>query len=174
MVRKGPVVSANTAPGSSICNFVLTENLIMDASTQVLVWICRDCGLHFPITESQARGTIWCDRCLLVESLRKQVGELQEEVARLRSIHTHEEFIENLHMETSKVEEQSSGRGLHLLATAGNRQCSTPAPNPLSLVMQNQCAALAMRGDESPPKVEEEKPCNPKAGSISAIAPKRK
>lgn len=37
MVRKGPVASVNTAPGSSICNFVMTENLIMDASTQVLV-----------------------------------------------------------------------------------------------------------------------------------------
>lgn len=33
------------------------------------------------------------------------MGELQEEVAKLRSIHTHRELIENLHMETSKVEE---------------------------------------------------------------------
>ncbi|XP_065272027.1 acetylcholinesterase-like [Emys orbicularis] len=54
--------------------------------------------------ESQAGGTIQCERCLLVEFLRKQVGELQEEVARLRSICAHEEFIDSIHMETSKAE----------------------------------------------------------------------
>lgn len=43
----------------------------MDASTQILVWISRDYGLYFPFTESQVGGTIQCERCLLVESLRK-------------------------------------------------------------------------------------------------------
>ncbi|XP_030405581.1 histone H4-like [Gopherus evgoodei] len=46
MVRKGRIASANAAPVSSTCDYIQTDRLTVDASTQILMWICRDHCLH--------------------------------------------------------------------------------------------------------------------------------
>lgn len=56
-----------------------------------------------PTEESQAGWNHSVERCLVVESLRKQVGEFQEDVC-LRSIRAHKDFISRMHMETSVME----------------------------------------------------------------------
>uniref|UniRef100_A0A8C8RI01 C2H2-type domain-containing protein n=1 Tax=Pelusios castaneus TaxID=367368 RepID=A0A8C8RI01_9SAUR len=177
---------ASTATVSSTCACIQTDILTMDISTQILAWTCKDCGLHFPLSDGQTGEIIQCDRCLLVESLRKQVGELQEEVARLRSIHALEKFLDSIHEETCKDEEtiqrqrtaatpsEKDGMaqaedGHWQLVTSGSRQCSTPAPIPPSVVVKNRYAAL-QTGDD----MEEEKPCTPEVGRITTITPRRK
>ncbi|KAM7138764.1 uncharacterized protein RBU57_016504 [Macrochelys suwanniensis] len=159
----------------------------MDASTQILVWFCRYCNLQFPLTDIQAGGTIQCDRCLLVESLRQQVEELQEEVARFWSIQIHEQFLDSVHVETAEVavpvhmtadtplvEEEMAQGGHWQLVTSGSRQCSTPAPNPATVVIGNRYALLDTGEKESPPTAEEEKPRTPKAGKSAATTANRK
>ncbi|XP_034632772.1 MMS19 nucleotide excision repair protein homolog [Trachemys scripta elegans] len=102
-------------------------------------------------SESQA-GDHPVREVLLVESLRKQVAELQEEVAGLRSSSAREEFLECIHMETSKAEDATqlqriavtppgqedmalSQEGYWLLVTSGSRQCFTPTPNPSTTIL---------------------------------------
>lgn len=41
---------------------------------------------------------ILCEMCLLVESLRKKIRELQEEVTRLCSIQQYEDFTDKMHI----------------------------------------------------------------------------
>uniref|UniRef100_A0A8C3H8J2 SGNH hydrolase-type esterase domain-containing protein n=1 Tax=Chrysemys picta bellii TaxID=8478 RepID=A0A8C3H8J2_CHRPI len=142
------------------------------------------CNFHLLI--SRLRGGIQRERCLLVESLRQQVGELQEEVARLRSIRIHEQFLDSVHVETAEVavpvhrtadtplvEEMAQG-GCWQLVTSGSRQCSTPAPNPPAMVIGNHYALLDTGDKESPPTVKEEKPHTPKAGRSVATTANRK
>uniref|UniRef100_A0A8C3IF96 SGNH hydrolase-type esterase domain-containing protein n=1 Tax=Chrysemys picta bellii TaxID=8478 RepID=A0A8C3IF96_CHRPI len=187
MVRKTCNTCASTASVSSTCACSQTERLSMDASTQILVWFCRDCNLQFPLTDIQAGGTIQCERCLLVESLRQQVGELQEEVARLRSSRIHEQFLDSVHVETAEVvvpvhrtadtplvEEEMTQGGHWQLVTSGSRQCSTPAPNPPAVVIGNHYALLDTGEKESPPTVKEEKPRTSKAGRSAVTTANRK
>ncbi|CAM5136094.1 unnamed protein product [Natator depressus] len=49
-----------------------------------------------------------------------------------------------------------------------------PYSHPPTMLMENPYAALARSDEESPPKVEEEKSCTPKAGRITATTPRRK
>ncbi|KAH1182045.1 hypothetical protein KIL84_009799 [Mauremys mutica] len=101
MVWKDHIASANTAPISSTCACIQTEPnhkcLYPDPGVDLQkLWPA------FPTHRKPGwGGTIQCERCPLVESLRKQMGELQEEVARLRSICAQEESIDSIHMETS-------------------------------------------------------------------------
>ncbi|EMP39472.1 hypothetical protein UY3_03311 [Chelonia mydas] len=77
-----------------------TGTLIPEVSTQAWVLTCLECGLHIATKESQSGGTTMCERCLLVESFKRQIKELQEEVEC-------EDFINRLHVETSGMEAAS-------------------------------------------------------------------
>ncbi|XP_075769327.1 uncharacterized protein LOC142821635 isoform X1 [Pelodiscus sinensis] len=187
MVMKTRSACASTSPVSSTCACIQTENLSMDASTQVLVWSCSICGLQFPLSDLQAGGDNHCERCLLVESLRQQVGELQEEVARLRSIRSHEEFLDSIPVESTEVTVLGCGtvdqplmedavvQGEHWqLVTFGSRQCSTPAPNPSTVLLHNRYTLLSAGDKESPPTVEETRPCTTKVEQSPATTARRK
>ncbi|XP_075757100.1 uncharacterized protein LOC142818831 isoform X1 [Pelodiscus sinensis] len=153
MVMKTRSACASTSPVSSTCACIQTENLSMDASTQVLVWSCCICGLQFTLSDLQAGGDNHCERCLLVESLRQQVGELQEEVARLRSIRSHEEFLDSIPVESTEV------------TVVG---CGT-VDQPL---MEE---AVVQAGEkESSPTVEETRPCTTKVEQSPATTARRK
>ncbi|XP_050821628.1 uncharacterized protein LOC127057046 [Gopherus flavomarginatus] len=198
MVRRTRNTCASTASVSSTCPCSQTEHQSMDAFTQILMWACKDCNLQFPLTDIQAGGGIQCERCLLVESLRQQVGELQEEVARLRNIHVHEQFLDSIHVETADgavpvdrttdtpveeempqgvsdtpVEEEAQG-GHSQLVTSSSRQCSTAAANPPVVVKDNHYALLDTGEKKSPPTVKGVKPRTPKAGRSAVTTDKKR
>lgn len=95
-----------TASSSSACTCpisVLGGLLITEASNKVLVWLCRDSSLHVPAKENQVGECLWCEKCILMDSLRKQVRELKKEVTRLRNIHEDGAFINLVQKETSSI-----------------------------------------------------------------------
>lgn len=116
----------------------------------------------------------------MIESLRKHVRELQEEMAFHCSVLKHENIIDRIHMETPGVgdasvlektaaapEEKGKLAALWredwLLGMSGSRQCSTPTQVP-SITVKNQDEVLARREEEQTPMAEEKKLPSPKAG----------